>query len=213
MSKQSEEFIKKLAPYALEDYVVTKILPSLTIAQGALESAWGTSGLSRNANNLFGVKGSGNDGTIEYLTNEFVRGAMTRVKQYFRKYKTWGDSVTDHSRILQLSRYRGIPGEKDYKTVCRLVKSAGYATDPNYTQMLIDLIETNGLLKYDLLAFGMEAEKERDEMKEIKVLVNGKTETGFQDKEGRTLIYASYLPQLGVNAAWNNNDKVLTLNK
>lgn len=53
-----DRFFETIIPYAIEDSVTSGILPSITIAQGALESAWGLSGLAVNANNLFGIKAS-----------------------------------------------------------------------------------------------------------------------------------------------------------
>ncbi|MNM27077.1 Exo-glucosaminidase LytG precursor [compost metagenome] len=204
-----EDFIRKIAPYAMEDYTVNKILPSLTIAQAALESGWGESGLTRQGNNLFGVKGVGNAGSVKYMTNEYVRGVKTRVEQAFRHYKTWGDSVADHSRILLLARYKGIPGNTDYKDVCTRVQNAGYATDPNYSKMLIKMIDQYVLTKYDILAFEMV--KEDDEMQEIKGVLNGVDIKALLDRDGRAWIPANEMPKVGVNASFDNKNKVVYL--
>lgn len=58
MSVQTESFINKVKGGAAALWPVYKVLPSVAIAQAALESAWGTSGLASNHNNLFGIKGS-----------------------------------------------------------------------------------------------------------------------------------------------------------
>ncbi|MGF7045873.1 putative FlgJ-related protein [Paenibacillus sp. DS2015] len=58
----NNEFILKMAAYAIEDYRNCGVPASLTIAQAALESAWGESGLTNKANNLFGIKGKGTVG-------------------------------------------------------------------------------------------------------------------------------------------------------
>ena len=50
-----EEFIQMILPAAMEGYKKYKILPSLTLAQAALESAWGKSHIQHN---LFGIKTS-----------------------------------------------------------------------------------------------------------------------------------------------------------
>lgn len=55
----SSEFITRIASFAVADMQRSRIAASLTIAQAALESGWGTSGLTQKANNLFGIKGSG----------------------------------------------------------------------------------------------------------------------------------------------------------
>lgn len=57
MSVQTESFIDKVKGEATALWSVYKVQPSVAIAQAALESAWGTSGLAANHNNLFGIKG------------------------------------------------------------------------------------------------------------------------------------------------------------
>jgi flagellum-specific peptidoglycan hydrolase FlgJ len=56
---KTTEFIEKIAPAAVADFKTSKVLPSLTIAQAIIESAWGESGLTQKANNLIGIKGKG----------------------------------------------------------------------------------------------------------------------------------------------------------
>lgn len=50
------EFFAALTPAAQQLNKTTGIPASFTLAQAALESAWGESGLAKRANNLFGVK-------------------------------------------------------------------------------------------------------------------------------------------------------------
>ena len=40
-------------------------------------------------------------------------------------------------------------GERDYKKACRAVHAAGYATDPEYANSLIKLIERYDLTRWD----------------------------------------------------------------
>ena len=47
------------------------------------------------------------------------------------------------------ARYKAVVGERDYKTACRAIKAAGYATDPKYPDKLIQIIESYGLTAYD----------------------------------------------------------------
>ena len=58
--------------------------------------------------------------------------------------------MADHSAFLRgLSRYKAVIGETDYKKACLAIKAAGYATAPDYAQVLIKLIEQYGLTKFD----------------------------------------------------------------
>lgn len=145
-----KEFINKIAPLVQKDS--SGILHSLTIAQAILESADGNSGLTRQGNALFGIKpGSTWKGKVwTGSTVEYYSSGKTTINCGFRAYDSWEESINDHSKFLtSLSRYSKVVGEKDYKKACRAIQAAGYATDPNYAQKLISLIETNNLTQYD----------------------------------------------------------------
>lgn len=124
----------------------TKILASLTIAQAILESGWGTSKLARNSNNLFGIKGKGKD----YKTFEYINGKRVDIVDSFKVYPDWETSVADHSALFsRLSRYQNLIGERDYKKACKKVQEDGYATAPDYADVLIGIIEKYKLHLYD----------------------------------------------------------------
>ena len=156
------EFISRLLPYAEADMQRTHIAASLTIAQAALESAWGNSSLTVKANNLFGIKGSGPAGSLSIRTTEYRNGQAVQVSALFRAYNNWGESVADHSALIAqgvswnralYSKVIGVDG----KTAAREIAAAGYATDPNYAAKLIGIMNTYNLYQYDEM-------KEDDEM-------------------------------------------------
>ncbi|MED2006987.1 glucosaminidase domain-containing protein [Brevibacillus borstelensis] len=153
MNKQA--FIERIAQIAVEEMKRTQIPASLTIAQAILESSWGESGLTQKANNLFGIKGTGPAGSVFMPTTEYVNGQKVKVNANFRAYNNWAESIADHSKLIlngtrdKPKRYHGVLGA-DYKTACHAIKEGGYATDPNYPQLLIDLIEKYNLQKYDI---------------------------------------------------------------
>ncbi|MFD0680506.1 MULTISPECIES: glycoside hydrolase family 73 protein [unclassified Paenibacillus] len=157
MDKKS--FIEILTPLAVDDQKRTGILTSITIAQAALESAWGT---IAPGNNLFGIKGTGQ----ELTTQEYINGAFVTIKDGFRVYSSWEGSVTDHSKFLvQNSRYTKAGffdrcSELDYVGAAKALQTAGYATDANYASKLISIIENNSLAPYDLLANAIVEEDE-----------------------------------------------------
>lgn len=150
----AKEFIAKIAEYAAADAKRTGVPASLTIAQAALESNWGRSGLTTRANNLFGIKGTGPAGSVTMPTTEYVGGKAIKVNAAFRAYRDWGESIADHSALLvngvswNRKLYAGCIGV-DGKTAARAVAKAGYATDPGYAEKLIALIDTYELEKYD----------------------------------------------------------------
>lgn len=141
----------KICRGAIEGWRKYKILPSVTMAQAILESGWGESGLTAESNNLFGIKANGWTGkTVDYPTKEFVNGEYISVVDTFRAYDSLDESMEDHGAFLAgLERYSNIIGVTDYKIVCQLLQSDGYATSPTYAETLISVIEQYGLSAYD----------------------------------------------------------------
>lgn len=148
-----DEFLNIIKDLAIKNMMNTGILASLTVAQAALESGWGLSGLTTKGNALFGIKANSawrgkiyNGQTVEYYDGVNA----TNITAAFRAYDSWEDSIDDHSELLTgLQRYRAVVGEADYKTACKAVHAAGYATDPVYADKLINLIESYKLYEYD----------------------------------------------------------------
>ena len=113
---------------------------SITLAQGLLESAAGTSKLAREGNNHFGIK-----------CHRSWRGdSVFSGKTCYRKYRSAHDSYTDHSKFLKAKRYESLFSLEinDYRGWAHGLKRCGYATDPLYAEKLINMIETYGLDKY-----------------------------------------------------------------
>lgn len=151
MSKQTD-FIEAVAPGAQTGQSVYGVLASVTIAQAILESGWGESGLTKASNNLFGIKaGSGWNGrTIEYPTKEYINGQYVSTTGVFRAYDSMADSVEDHGAFLaHLARYENVIGCMDYHDATQALQEAGYATAPNYAEILCQLIEQYNLTQYD----------------------------------------------------------------
>ena len=151
MATLQDKFIKSVAGAAQEVGNKGGILPSLIIAQAIHESNWGRSGLAVKSKNLFGVKGKGNAGTDYYPTKEYSksRGWYTE-NAGFRAYKGFYDSIYDLVFVLyRYTRYKNVIGEKDFRKACREVQRAGYATDPNYAEKLIQTILARNLTQYD----------------------------------------------------------------
>lgn len=144
------EFIQLVGDLAVADYPNSKILPSVVIAQAIEETGWGSSQVMMNNNALFGVKATASwtGGFYSAVTGEYY-GEWTTTTALFRAYPSLQACIEDHARILSLSRYNGVVGGTDYKTVCGILQSGGYATNPNYASNLISIIENNNLTAYD----------------------------------------------------------------
>ena len=150
-SRQAQEdyisIYKNIAMQKMKEY---KIPASITLAQGILESGSGSSELARKANNHFGIKCHDWKGDKFYYDDDSP-------KECFRKYKKVEESFHDHSLFLtQRPRYADLfklPID-DYKAWAHGLKKAGYATNPNYPQLLISLVERYNLAQYDAIALG-----------------------------------------------------------
>lgn len=146
----TKSFIYKIAPFVMLESTLSHILPSVTLAQAIIESNKGNSGLTKKANNLFGIKGSYRGQSVTMMTKEYVGGHYVDVPAKFRKYPDWWESIADHSYLLvSAKRYSNIPGCDDYKTACQYLQHDGYATSPTYAATLIKTIESNKLYEYD----------------------------------------------------------------
>jgi Mannosyl-glycoprotein endo-beta-N-acetylglucosaminidase/LysM domain len=124
----------------------TGIPASITLAQGIIESDCGHSSLAREANNHFGIKCHDN------WTGPSVRHNDNKRNECFRKYGRPEDSFYDHSDFLKsVPRYSFLfsLNSTDYKAWAHGLKKAGYATNPDYANMLIRTIEENNLWNFD----------------------------------------------------------------
>lgn len=147
-------FLSQIKPGALETWKRSRVLPSVTAAQAAIESGWGSSYLTTAANNLFGIKGSYHGQSITLPTQEWVNGHYVTINAAFRKYPSWAASIEDHGDFLTSnSRYNNLLGVKDYRQVANLLQQDGYATDPNYASTIISIVQQYGLQAWDQEAF------------------------------------------------------------
>ena len=162
-----EQYIYKYKDIAIQQMKKYKIPASITLAQGCLESGDGNSALARRANNHFGIKC--HDG---WKGKKFRQDDDER-NECFRKYDNAVDSYTDHSYFLtSRPRYSSLFDLKitDYKGWAHGLKAAGYATNPKYAQLLIDIIEEYQLYKYDNGVAAKEEKKAKQIAKKEKSL-------------------------------------------
>jgi flagellum-specific peptidoglycan hydrolase FlgJ len=149
------DFILSLAPNARESQRKTGVPASVTLAQAILESDWGRSRLTRDANNLFGIKAFGTPGSAgvyDINTWEVYGGENVTVMAGFKAYQTLADSVTDHGNWFHdNSRYADALAVKDDpRAFAYAINAAGYATDPAYAPKLIGLMDRFNLYAYDV---------------------------------------------------------------
>lgn len=142
----TKAYIKKYRKIAVKEMKQYGVPASITLAQGILESGSGKSRLAVKARNHFGIK----------CTSEWhgktMRADDDQKNECFRKYRKAEHSFRDHSEFLaNRARYKELfeLDKRDYKAWASGLKKAGYATNPNYPQLLINLIEKYDLQEYD----------------------------------------------------------------
>jgi Mannosyl-glycoprotein endo-beta-N-acetylglucosaminidase/LysM domain len=141
-----QEYINTYSKVAIQEMIHYHIPASITMAQACLESGNGNSTLAVDANNHFGIKCKGN------WTGPTIRHDDDAPGECFRKYRNASDSYRDHSEFLTGGlRYQFLfdYNIKDYKKWAYGLKKAGYATDPQYPERLLKIIEEFQLYKLD----------------------------------------------------------------
>lgn len=138
-------YIDKFKDVAIEEMNAYGIPASITLAQGILESGSGNSTLAKFANNHFGVKVTSDWKGKGYYKDDDKRNDC------FRVYNDARESYKDHSEFLKRKRYSALfeLDKNDYKNWAYGLKQAGYATNPKYPDLLINLIEKYRLYEYD----------------------------------------------------------------
>ena len=160
-SQDKVAYIRKYQDIAIEEMKRTGIPASIKLAQGILESNCGQSELACKANNHFGIKCGGNwDGkSFQKEDDDYENGKL--VESCFREFKSACDCYKAHSDFLsdpaKASRYGPLflLDLTDYRGWAKGLSKAGYATDPQYADRLITIIE-----KYELFRFDNEYENE-----------------------------------------------------
>ncbi|MFQ3581330.1 MAG: glucosaminidase domain-containing protein [Chloracidobacterium sp.] len=147
-------FIDRIAADAIRNQRATGVPASVTIAQAILESGWGRSALAQQANNFFGIKGTGPAGSVTMRTREVINGQSVYVNAQFRKYNTPQESFADHARLFTQSRRyaEAMRHTSDPFRFAAEIHRAGYATDPDYTRKLHDLMRQYNLTQFDVIA-------------------------------------------------------------
>ncbi len=141
------QYIQTYKDIAVKQMREYNIPASIILAQACLESGNGNSTLAKKANNHFGIKCHTSWKGKTYRHDDDKR------RECFRKYNTPVESFEDHSIFLSTGRrYSSLFDLKitDYKAWAHGLKAAGYATNPKYASLLIDIIETYKLYEYDV---------------------------------------------------------------
>ena len=219
-----EQYINWYKDISISEMERTGIPASIKLAQGILESRFGNSSLATDANNHFGIKcHDGWSGGRYYLKDDDRDKSGRLIKSCFRVYPHAEQSFYDHSEFLTTrSRYAGLfqLQRDDYKGWARGLKQAGYATNPQYANLLIKVVEDNKLYRFDSMSSQVIAEvvEEPVEMPQDKtrpVITNPQTKvpsTKPAEKPATNIpAYASYemFPVKGNKSQFRINDAIV----
>lgn len=197
-NQRFQNYIDTYKDVAIQEMLRYKIPASITLAQGLLESAAGSSELATKANNHFGIKCHGWQGRTAYHDDDAKQ-------ECFRAYDNAIDSYEDHSKFLVgKQRYEKLfqLAMTDYKGWAHGLKSAGYATSPTYAYHLIEIIEAYQLYQFD---YATSADK-----KSIEALMYGSAQTSPKEQKRKEV--ASELTPVDVPGVDLGNHEIKVCN-
>jgi len=186
------EYINKYKWISIREMELYHIPASITLAQGMIESGCGKSTLAIGSMNHFGIKCKKDWTGDTYYHDDDAPG------ECFRKYNNVDESFRDHSLFLSTSqRYSGLFKLEitDYKGWAYGLKQAGYATNPDYANILIRAIEKYELYLLDAgkelhtKEIALDKPKDREKIDEYD---NNRTAANYVNIHGHILFRKNY---------------------
>lgn len=169
------EFIGQIGLCAVKAYKeLGKVKPSVCIAMGIVESAWGTAGSVKHHSYLGQKRGTGmtarkywNGTSFNARTQECYdqeSAALTTILDRFRSYESMEQCVFNYYELLNTKLYSGVTECEPYDQI-QQIKDCGYFTSTTEVSTVRKLIEEHDLERYDsytvddFAAIGVEVEK------------------------------------------------------
>ena len=167
-----KEYIKKYKDIAILEMQRTGVPASITLAQGILESQFGESDLSKKSNNHFGIK----------CKNDWLGGKVyaddDSLQECFRKYDSVEHSYRDHSDFLKnRAHYKFLFSLNKLNDTgwAKGLQKAGYATNKDYPQQLLKIINDYNLHEYSKQAI--------ENPPPVKIQLNQQTDINFSQSK------------------------------
>ncbi|MDN5848507.1 MAG: flagellar assembly peptidoglycan hydrolase FlgJ [Nitrococcus sp.] len=147
-----ESFVRSIWPMAQRTAASLGVPPEALVAQAALETGWGQHVLARpdgrSSFNLFNIKahGSWSGETVGVATLEYRDGIAVRESAEFRVYGSVAEAFADYAEFLRQPRYaEALNGADDASTFLQGLQRAGYATDPDYADKILRIMDSDAL--------------------------------------------------------------------
>ncbi|MFS1702339.1 flagellar assembly peptidoglycan hydrolase FlgJ [Alteromonas sp. AMM-1] len=149
-------FVQALYPVASQAAEKIGVTPEALIAQAAVETGWGQyvihDGKGNSTNNLFGIKANsqwkGNAATV--ATVEFDDTVARQQTAAFPSYESLEQGLTDYVDFIRnQQRYQGaVEQAADPKAYFNALQQAGYATDPQYADKIMSVLNSEQFKGY-----------------------------------------------------------------
>lgn len=144
----AQSFKNRVASHAEQVSRETGIPAHFMIGQAALESGWGKheiKGLDgMPSHNLFGIKANASwkGKVVETMTTEYVNGVKQKRVEKFRAYDSYAETFQDFAQLMKNNpRYERVMANlNNVNNYAAAIQKSGYATDPNYANKLISVV-------------------------------------------------------------------------
>jgi flagellum-specific peptidoglycan hydrolase FlgJ len=135
VKEKTKKFIEDYGVGIAKSIADTELFFPAVIAQSCLESGYGQSGLTKEANNFGGIKYNPNlEGVIGFVvkdTSEYVNGVKRNMQQKFSKFKDVESGFKAHIKVLMSERYKNARlNAKTPEEQILMIAKAGYTTTP-----------------------------------------------------------------------------------
>ncbi|ODS23821.1 flagellar rod assembly protein/muramidase FlgJ [Candidatus Endobugula sertula] len=142
------DFIRVMTPYAKKAAKNLGVDYRVLVAQSALETGWGEHIIrdkyGKQSFNLFNIKAdkSWQGPAVNVSTIEYVNGIAERENARFRRYSSIEDSFVDYQKFLSQPRYKkALDVKHNPEMFVKALHQAGYATDPDYSQKINQILQ------------------------------------------------------------------------
>ncbi|MEQ9863145.1 glycoside hydrolase family 73 protein [Pectobacterium aroidearum] len=147
-----KEFVEFVFNEAKKNEAVSNVPAAITTAQAILETGYGRSVpidiySGEYSHNLFGIKAHGNPNFVWVNTHEVIDGVRIKIVDKFMKYDSYESSISGRSDFfIKNKRYHFLFNYTDPCEWALGLQHAGYATDPDYANKLINIMKREKLI-------------------------------------------------------------------
>ena len=146
-----DEFVREAKRAAQASAATSGFPAGITVAQAALESNWGESGLSRTAQNYFGIKAHGRFASVTMRTGENEGERLHLCAAQFASYASMEECFRDRDDLISRLKAYAEAREcgNDPKAFIRAV-ARHWATDPHYAEKVLRIYEDWNMAEWNL---------------------------------------------------------------